>query len=677
MKRTFRVTLGTQIVLMILTMSIVLCVTALFVNYYTYKNRMMGIYEEMGENLGRTLISRVQPEELDRYYETLERDERYYDIQRFIVDLAENNDVEYLYVVRPNGTGVTFLFDSDMEMGEHMDYLTGGYCALGTYVELAGGFAENLDKLLTGEPVEPIVQEDSAYGWLMTTVTPVLHENGTMAGYVMVDISMGAVMQEMQDFLFSCGGLLAAITMVFVGGYLLLVRRNIILPIRQLTGVAESYTGGKDDLAMKRLKVKGSRELRMLAEAFRFMLAEIRVNSMEQQELAAQEQRLANEVELAKELNQAMLPKGLPERKEAYPFQVRGLTWQGSGTAGCFYDYFLLDRNRLCILIGETPGSGVAQALYTVMGKTTIKSHLVSGLSLTETMSAANRQLYEMGSGLYLNGRVGILDGVTGHFSCINAGQCDPLIMRSGNPYKWLDSFSFAPLGQNENVLYRGLELDLSQGDRLLLHTEGLDAIRGQDGKAFSEEQLRIILNGGEVRAAELAPQLQMVSQAGAVYGAGGERIKGYALLALEYLRRNAAQAHCVVTPDAAGAAVLEDFLRGQLQANRIAGRWAAQMLVLGDEVFALCRRGAEPDQRFLAECSVSREEQTMVLRINGSLNGQNPLDGDGEGTRHAVNFIRKNCEYVSFEHGASKDTVILVRRLAQEAGQECISTGI
>ena len=66
-----------------------------------------------------------------------------------------------------------------------------------------------------------------------------------------------------------------------------------------------------------------------------------------------------------------------------------------------------------------------------------------------------------------------------------------------------------------------------------------------------------------------------------------------------------------------------------------------------------------------------------MVLRINGSLNGQNPLDGDGEGTRHAVNFIRKNCEYVSFEHGASKDTVILVRRLAQEAGQECISTGI
>ena len=673
MKRKFRVTLGTQIVIMVLTMSVVLCATALFVNYHAYKNRMMGIYEEMGENLSRTLLSRVEPEELDRYYETLERDERYYEIQRFLIDLAENNDVEYLYVVRPNGAGVTFLFDSDMEVGENMDYLTGGYCALGTFVEVEGGFAENLDRLLAGEPVEPIVQEDPAYGWLMTTVTPVLHDNGTMAGYVMVDISMGAVMREMRDFLLSCGGLLAAITLVFVGAYLLLARRGIILPIRQLTGVAESYTGGKDDLAMKRLNIKGSRELRTLADAFRFMLAEIRVNSLEQQELAAQEQRLANEVELARELNQAMLPKGLPERKEAYPFQVRGLTRQGGGTASCFYDYFMLDRNRLCVLIGETPGSGVAQALYTVMGKTTIKSHLVSGLSLTETMSAANRQMYEMGSELYLNVLVGVLDGTTGLFSCINAGQRDPLIMRSGDQYKWLDSFSFAPLGQNENVLYRGLELDLSQGDRLLLRTEGLDAIQGQDGRAFSDGQLRVILNEGKVREAELAPQLQLISQAGADYGAGGGRSKGYALLALEYLRRDAAQAHCVITPDAAGAAELEDFLRGQLQANRIDGRWAAQMLVLGDEAFALCRRGAEPDQRFLAECSVSREERTMVLRLNGSLNGRNPLDGDDEGTRHAVNFIRKNCEYVSFEHGASKDTVILVRRLAREAGRERI----
>lgn len=671
MKKKRKATLGTQIVVMILTMSVVLCATALFVSYHAYESRTMNFYEQLGDSLGKTLASQLEPEELDRYFETQELDARYYEIQHFIIDLVASNDVEYLYVVRPNGSGVTFLFDSDMELGENMDYFSGGYCAMGTYMELFGEFAANIGNLLEGREIDPIVQEDPAYGWMMTTCTPVIHENGAMAGYVMVDISMDAVMAEMRNFLFTAGGLLAAMTLVFVGIYLLLARRGFIIPVRQLTVAAQSYAEGNEELAFQHLNVKGSRELQTLSDTFRMMLVEIRTNSQEQQALAVQEQRLASELGLANELNQAMLPNGLPDRKGGYPFQVRGCTHQGQGTAGCFYDYFMLDRDRLCVIVGETPGSGVAQALYTVMGKATIKSHLTSGLSLADAMSASNRQMYEMGSDLYLNVLVGVLDGSTGRFSCINAGQRDPLIMRGRDRYEWLESFSFAPLGQNENVIYRTVELDLSQSDRLFLHTEGLDAIRDQEGRAFCDEGLRMTLNDRKVREADLTAQMQYVSEAGAAYADRSGKIRGYAMLTLEFLRRDPAQAHCVLTPDAAGAAELERFLRGQLQANQIIGRYAAQMLVLGDEVFTLCRRGAEADQRFLAECSVSAEERTVMLRINGSMNGQDPLRRDESDARHAVSFIRQNCEYVSFEHGAFKDTVTLVKRLTDEAAQE------
>lgn len=669
MKQKFRMTLSGQIVAMILTMSVVLCTTALFISYHAYRSRTMSFYEQMGRSLGKTLASQLDAEELDRYYETRELDGRYYDLQRFIMDLAENNDVQYLYVVRPNGVGVTFLFDSDMELAENMDYYAGGYCALGTYMELFGDFEANLGNLLEGREIPPIVQEDPSYGWLMTTSTPVLHQNGTMAGYVMVDISMEAVMEEMQTFLISTGGLLAAMTLVFVVIYLLLARRNIITPVRQLTNLAESYEGGKGGEA-RRLEIKGSRELRTLADAFRMMLVEIRLNGMEQQELAVQEQRMASELGLAKELNQAMLPKGLPERKDAYPFQVRGRTQQGREMAGCFYDYFLLDADRLCVMVGETPGAGVAQALYTVMGKATIKSHLTSGMPLAEAMSVSNRQMYEMGSDLYLNVLVGVLDGSTGHFSCINAGQRDPLLMRSRDRYEWLDSFSFAPLGQNENVIYRVVELELSQGDRLFFHTEGLDAIRGEDGRAFSDECLRMTLNERRVREAELPAQLQYVGEAGEAFGAQGGTVRGYAALALEFLRRDPAQAHCVLTPDAGGAAALERFLREQLQANGIDRRRTAQMLVLGDEMFALCRRASEAGGRFLAECSVSSEGRTVMLRLNGSMNGRDPLQSQEETAQHAVSYIRQNCEYVSFESGASKDTITLVKRLTGDGAQ-------
>ena len=88
-------------------------------------------------------------------------------------------------------------------------------------------------------PVGPIVQKDPSYGWLMTSMTPVLHEDGSVAGYVMADISMNEVVQEQQRFLLYSGGLLAALTVIFAGVYLLVIRRSFIRPVQELTAAGE------------------------------------------------------------------------------------------------------------------------------------------------------------------------------------------------------------------------------------------------------------------------------------------------------------------------------------------------------------------------------------------------------------------------------------------------------
>ena len=159
MKRKLRWSLGKKLTTLIVAMAAVLGLVAAAVSYRTFSDSMTDYYNRLGTNLVRTLASQLDPDELDYYYETGQMDERYYEIQAFIQDLVANNNVEYLFVVRPHGVGVTFLFDSDMEMGEGGEYYDGGYCALGTYVDLIGGFADNLDKLLAGEVVEPGVPD--------------------------------------------------------------------------------------------------------------------------------------------------------------------------------------------------------------------------------------------------------------------------------------------------------------------------------------------------------------------------------------------------------------------------------------------------------------------------------------------------------------------------------------
>ena len=182
MKRKLRWSLGKKLTTLIVAMAAVLGLVAAAVSYRTFSDSMTDYYNRLGTNLVRTLASQLKAEELDHYFETGEMDEDYYQIQSFIQDLVASNDVEYLYVVRPHGVGVTFLFDSDMEVSAGGTYYEGGYCALGSYVELEGGFADNLDRLLAGLEVEPIVQQAESHGWLMTATTPAHHEDGTMAG---------------------------------------------------------------------------------------------------------------------------------------------------------------------------------------------------------------------------------------------------------------------------------------------------------------------------------------------------------------------------------------------------------------------------------------------------------------------------------------------------------------
>ena len=415
------------------------------------------------------------------------------------------------------------------------------------------------------------------------------------------------------------------------------------------------------------MEIRSNDELRSLADAFRMMLVEINVNNMEQQELAVREQRLETELQLAKELNVSLLPKALPQRKGGYPFEVQGYLEQGQELACCFYDYFLMDGGRLCVLMGEVPGHGTPQVIYTVMAQATIKSQMRSGQSLAAAITAANQQLYEVGSGLSIHVLAGVLECATGHFSYINAGQQSPLLMRSQEYYEWGRDVSYAPLGQSENVLYQVEELELRQGDRLLFHTKGLDEIQDRNGTPFAREQLRITLNKKQNRQGSLSDQLHSLSAAaGTIRRSGRRRIEGYALMALEYRRRDKAQAHCLLSPDAAGSAALSEFLRGQLEANGIQGRQMAQLMVLADELFVLCRRRSPQDGHIMAECAMPPGEDLILLRFRGDFGGISPLEHLEEAAGHAAAFISALCDRVLFEHTESVDTMTVVKRLAE-----------
>ena len=538
-----RFSLGKKLAALIILMGAVLSMTALVVSYETFSRSMMSYYNQLGGNLVRTLASQLDPAELDRYYETGEMDEDYYRTQAFIRDLVESNDVEYLYVVRPHGTGVTFLFDSDMETEESGGYADGGYCALGTYVDLVGGFAENLDRLLAGQEVEPIIQQDESFGWMMTAMTPVLHEDGTMAGYVMADISMNDVMNTRQTFLIGLLALLAGLTAAFVVGFLLILRRKVIRPIDLLTQATGAFIqNNEEELAAGTAQVnvpqiRTGDEVEQLADAFRKMEEDMLAYIRSFMPVTAEKERIGAELNVATQIQADMLPRIFPAFPARTEFDIYATMDPAKEVGGDFYDFFLVDDDHLAVVVADVSGKGVPAALFMVIAKTLIKNHAQNRETPAEVFTHTNAQLCEGNdAGLFVTAWMAVLEISTGKLTYVNAGHNPPLLQRAGGSYEWLKSRPGFVLAGMEGMRYRENEMELNPGDRLFLYTDGVTEATDANKELYGDDRLQAALDRqGNVPVRQV---LTGIKESIDAFVGDAEQFDDITMLGLEYRER-------------------------------------------------------------------------------------------------------------------------------------------
>jgi len=365
---------------------------------------------------------------------------------------------------------------------------------------------------------------------------------------------------------------------------------------------------------------------------------------------------------MSEEICGSVLPQLLPDIPSRASFEVNGLIVTGERKDCQFYDYFFIDPGLLCVMLGETPGNGVAEAMYMVVAQTTIRSRLRLGRSLEETMADVNKQLYDLGSQFCLNALVATLGTSDGRFTYVNAGQQRPLFMKNEDRYEWLENPVYDPLGLNENVSYRAVEMKLRQGDRLFLHTEGMYDLKNGSGVPYGEQQLRSDLNVTRSRNYENDKLLKFMDEQAHAYCGQAEGNGGFAMLALLFCKGNKELAHCEVPPRPEYAAEVTEFLKKQFSDNGIDKKHYAKEAVLMDEVFSLCCRRAEPDSRVMVECGVAPDGLMANLRVTARLNGVDPMEVEGDGlSENAAEFIRDNADYVTFKPGEERDTITIV----------------
>ena len=535
-----RLSLGKKLTALVILMGVVLGAAAVLVSYRTFKDEMTKYYNKTGTSLARTLAIQLDPDDLDRYFETGETDDKYFEIQDYILDLVEANDVEYLYVARPNGVGATFLFYSDMTPGEDGNYYAGGYCSIGTYVDLVGEFAERIPQLLAGEELEPIIQHDPAFGWLMTAMYPVRHADGTMAGYVMADIDMNDVVKTRQDYLMGLSVLLVGLTVVLLIVFLVFLRRTVVTPIDQLTVATGAFIeNNKEELAAGTAhvnvpEIRTGDEVEQLAKSFRKMQEDILNYIRDLMTMTAEKERISAELNVATQIQADMLPRIFPPFPERGEFDIYAIMNPAKEVGGDFYDFFLVDEDHLAIVIADVSGKGVPAALFMVIAKTLIKNHAQNKESPAGVFTNTNNQLCEGNdAGLFVTSWMAVLTISTGELSYVNAGHNPPLLKRKNGEYEYLRSRPGFVLAGMEGVRYREGSITLEDGDRLFLYTDGVTEATNADKELFGEERLKAALDS--VGNAPIRDMLIFVKEQIDGFVGDAEQFDDITMLGIEY----------------------------------------------------------------------------------------------------------------------------------------------
>lgn len=202
-------------------------------------------------------------------------------------------------------------------------------------------------------------------------------------------------------------------------------------------------------------------------------------------------QRLEQEINIARDIQQALLPRNFPD---APNFAVTGVNFPCLSVGGDYFDVFPLSDGRTAFVIADVSGKGLGAAILTTMLQGAL-SGMTLGTDPARVFNHVNRFLCDHSEvGRYATVFFGLLDD-DGHLEFINAGHPSPFLIRRGTAEEAFTEGSY-PVGLVPEAQYTAACLKLEPGDTLVLFTDGVTEAMDPDEQLFGVPRLKKVLTG-------------------------------------------------------------------------------------------------------------------------------------------------------------------------------------
>lgn len=204
---------------------------------------------------------------------------------------------------------------------------------------------------------------------------------------------------------------------------------------------------------------------------------------------------IQKELDTARAIQHSLLPRIFPPFPDRTDFDIHARMTSARAVGGDFFDFFLIDKNHLGIVIGDVSGKGTPSALYMAVTHTHVRTVALRGATPEECMAEVNRVLLkDSPSSMFATCFYGILNTETGELRYSNAGHNPPYRMVEGGLAEPLEQTGGTPLGMFPWDQYGAGAVHLNPGDALFLYTDGVPEATNLEEEDFTDGRLLQVL---------------------------------------------------------------------------------------------------------------------------------------------------------------------------------------
>jgi sigma-B regulation protein RsbU (phosphoserine phosphatase) len=224
---------------------------------------------------------------------------------------------------------------------------------------------------------------------------------------------------------------------------------------------------------------------------FLYSLGNLAIISIENARLfqeTLEKQRLEDELKIAREIQQGLLPQKLPQIPG---YDLAAVNVSSKQVGGDYYDVLPRSETEYVIAIGDVSGKGTPAALLMANVQAAMRALAPLHDNLPETTARINDITFENTRGdKFITFFWGIVDTKSRKFRFVNAGHNLPFLIRKDGSVMRLSEGGLI-LGIMKTVQpYKEGLVQLEPGDTLFLFTDGVSEAMNASGEDFTEERL-------------------------------------------------------------------------------------------------------------------------------------------------------------------------------------------